>query len=40
MATAQLSGDHIILENITWETYERLLREAGERHIRMTYEKS
>src|SRR4051812_13714127 len=39
MATAQLSGaNHIVLENITWETYERLLREAGERHIRMTYD--
>src|SRR4029077_1035643 len=38
MATAALSGDHILLENITWGTYERLLREAGERHIRMTYD--
>ncbi len=32
MATAQL------LENVSWGTYERLLREAGERHIRMTYD--
>jgi Uma2 family endonuclease len=39
MAIAQLPGEHhILLENITWETYERLLREAGERHIRMTYD--
>jgi Uma2 family endonuclease len=38
MTTAQLSGDWILLENITWQTYERLLREAGERHIRMTYD--
>jgi Uma2 family endonuclease len=38
MATAQSSSGHILLENVTWETYERLLREAGERHIRMTYD--
>src|SRR5437016_3795766 len=28
----------VLLENVAWETYERLLREAGERHIRMTYD--
>jgi Uma2 family endonuclease len=28
----------ILLENISWQTYERLLREAGERHIRLTYD--
>ncbi len=27
---------YLLLENVSWETYERLLREAGERHIRMT----
>lgn len=29
---------YMLLENISWETYERLLREAGERHVRMTYD--
>ncbi|MFO0969146.1 MAG: Uma2 family endonuclease [Gemmataceae bacterium] len=28
----------IVLENITWQTYERLLREVGERPIRLTYD--
>lgn len=28
----------IVLENISWNTYERLLREVGERHIRLTYD--
>ena len=28
----------MLLDNISWETYERLLREAGERHVRMTYD--
>ncbi len=28
----------ILLENISWETYERLLREVGERPIRLTYD--
>jgi Uma2 family endonuclease len=37
MANTLLSGEQILLENITWGTYERLLREAGERRIRMTY---
>ena len=39
MATAQLAYERsILLENISWETYETLLREAGERHLRMTYD--
>lgn len=29
---------HFLLDNISWETYERLLREVGERHVRMTYD--
>jgi Uma2 family endonuclease len=39
MAIAHLASEnYALLENITWDTYERLLREAGERHIRMTYD--
>jgi Uma2 family endonuclease len=39
MPATQLTGGYpVLLENISWETYERLLREAGERHIRMTYD--
>src|SRR5688572_15837598 len=39
MATRELPFQgHILLDNISWETYERLLREASSRHIRMTYD--
>jgi Uma2 family endonuclease len=39
MGTAQLSvEEHALLENISWGTYERLLKEAGQRHIRFTYD--
>jgi Uma2 family endonuclease len=38
MANTLTAGRQILLENISWETYERLLREVGERHIRMTYD--
>jgi Uma2 family endonuclease len=39
MVNALLARERqIVLENISWETYERLLREVGERHIRMTYD--
>jgi Uma2 family endonuclease len=27
-----------VLDNISWETYDRLLREVGQRHIRLTYD--
>lgn len=27
-----------LLENISWETYERLLRELKDRHVRLTYD--
>jgi Uma2 family endonuclease len=27
-----------LLDNISWETYDRLLREVGQRHIRLTYD--
>lgn len=29
---------HFLLDNISWETYERLLREVGERRVRLTYD--
>jgi Uma2 family endonuclease len=40
MATAtQIPNvQYLLLDNISWETYERLIREAGERHVRMTYD--
>jgi Uma2 family endonuclease len=28
----------VLLDNISWQTYERLLREVGERHVRLTYD--
>jgi Uma2 family endonuclease len=30
--------EYLLLENISWETYDRLAREAGKRHIRFTYD--
>ncbi len=30
--------NQFLLDNISWETYERLLREVGERRVRMTYD--
>jgi Uma2 family endonuclease len=29
---------HIVLEDVSWETYERLLEDIGERPIRMTFD--
>ncbi len=37
-STLVSGGPNILFENITWATYERLLREAGTRHVRMTYD--
>jgi Uma2 family endonuclease len=34
----QATESSIVLENITWKTYERLLKEVGERPIRLTYD--
>jgi hypothetical protein len=28
----------VLLDNISWQTYERLQREVGERHVRLTYD--
>ena len=28
---------HIVLDDVSWEFYEHLLREIGERHLRVTY---
>ena len=30
--------NHFLLDNISWETYERLLREVDSRHVRLTYD--
>jgi Uma2 family endonuclease len=38
-AIAEITGEQcILLENISWETYEALLEDIGERHIRLTYD--
>src|SRR5207249_12265077 len=29
---------HIVLDDVSWEFYERLLEEIGDRHIWMTYD--
>src|SRR3954454_11723427 len=37
--TTPLAGQqHIVLDDISWEFYEPLLREIGDRHIRVTYD--
>lgn len=37
-ATHRAPTRHFLLENISWETYERLLREVDSRHVRLTYD--
>lgn len=37
-ATHRATTRHFLLENISWETYERLLREVDSRHVRLTYD--
>src|SRR3954466_11812036 len=38
-AVIPLAGQqHIVLDDISWEFYEHLLREVGDRHIRVTYD--
>jgi len=40
MATVQLSSEQrILLHNVSWQTYETLLREFDERPIRLTYDR-
>jgi Uma2 family endonuclease len=36
--TEERSLEHIVLHDISWETYEALLREIGETHYRLTYD--
>ena len=36
--TDESSVEHIVLHDISWETYETLLREIGEVHYRCTYD--
>src|SRR5262245_18778622 len=41
MVTLQIPVDsckHLYLEDVTWDEYESLLKEAGERPIRLTYD--
>ncbi len=39
MAAAQMLADRcFVMENISWETYETLLREAGDSHLRLAYD--
>jgi Uma2 family endonuclease len=36
--TSLADQQHIVLEDVSWESYERLLDEVGNRQIRMTYD--
>lgn len=36
--TRSATESSIVLDNISWKTYERLLEEVGERRIRLTYD--
>jgi Uma2 family endonuclease len=36
--TSLVDQQHIVLEDVSWESYERLLNEMGNRQIRMTYD--
>src|SRR5437763_1430237 len=39
MATVQaVAEEYVLLENISWETYEKLLRDSTRRGIRFTYD--
>jgi Uma2 family endonuclease len=38
IAVSDRSPQRIMLNNISWETYEALLREVGDSHVRLTYD--
>ncbi len=38
-AIPTMSESRILLQGIRWETYERLLDEAGDQPIRLTYDR-
>jgi Uma2 family endonuclease len=38
VAVAARPLEYMLLSNISWETYERLLEEIGESHLRVTYD--
>ena len=38
-ASAEIAGEQrVLLENISWETYETLLEDIGKQHVRLTYD--
>jgi Uma2 family endonuclease len=38
IAVPERQPEHIVLNHISWKAYETLLREVGERHVRLTYD--
>jgi Uma2 family endonuclease len=38
VATRQQPEQRIVLHDISWQGYETLLREIGEKHLRVTYD--
>src|SRR5262245_7557331 len=38
MSVSTLPHQHVVLEGISFETYERMLKDLSERHIRLTYD--
>src|ERR1700730_1495104 len=38
VAVSEKQPQHMVLSGITWNTFERILDEMGERHFRVTYD--
>jgi Uma2 family endonuclease len=38
VAVSERTPQHMVLSGITWDTFERILDEMGERHLRATYD--
>jgi len=38
LTLAQTSDDHVVLEGVSWEFYQRMLDEIGDGHTRLTYD--